>query len=110
MFFTLNFTQSFLKKLRDGKLPSERELKRFLRDTANPFITDPNGDTALHLALREGFQELAESLIKAGAGLNVVGKDGKTPLILASEKSLDKIVRLLISRGADVNQMGKDGY
>ena len=88
MFYS--FSQSFFKKLRNGSLPSEIDQKKFLRDEANLFEADPNGDTALLLAIKYGFQDFAVALINAGTGLNVTGSDGKPPLMFALEQSCEK--------------------
>lgn len=51
----------------------------------------------------EGNENIAESLIKAGANVNVRTVNGKTPLQKATEKNHLKIVEVLIRHGANVN-------
>jgi ankyrin repeat protein len=53
--------------------------------------------------------EEARRLIKAGADVNVRGKDGATPLYAASRHGYEKIVRLLLDAGADVSAATTNG-
>ncbi|XP_065924183.1 serine/threonine-protein phosphatase 6 regulatory ankyrin repeat subunit C isoform X6 [Magallana gigas] len=66
--------------------------------------------TALVVACYEGHFSIVETLIKAGADVNLTGKNGQyTPLIAACEKNDLKTVNVLIRAGADVNLIGKCG-
>uniref|UniRef100_A0A8D8IZ02 Ankyrin repeat protein L93 n=1 Tax=Culex pipiens TaxID=7175 RepID=A0A8D8IZ02_CULPI len=47
--------------------------------------TDEEGNTALHLAFKDGEAELIEVLVQNGADLSVKNKEGKVPLRMASE-------------------------
>jgi ankyrin repeat protein len=44
---------------------------------------DKDGSTALSIACKEGFQEIASALINSGAYLNSQDRNGDTPLINA---------------------------
>jgi ankyrin repeat protein len=61
------------------------------------------GSTPLHLAVRDGSREVAESLLRAGAKVNAKNDLGVTPLHRAVCESKGNLALLLISRGADVN-------
>ncbi|XP_052567018.1 uncharacterized protein LOC128093606 [Culex pipiens pallens] len=47
--------------------------------------TDEEGNTALHLAFKDGEAELIEVLVRNGADLSAKNKEGKVPLQMASE-------------------------
>ena len=68
--------------------------------------TDPNlvyrTNTALTYAARDGFAEIAQLLIDAGADVNWIDGEGVTPLILASFKGHLDLVQLLLEHEADV--------
>lgn len=59
--------------------------------------------TALHLAALNGSAEAVQSLVKAGADVNVRAGDGSTPLGHAALMGHPDIVALLIKRGAELN-------
>jgi ankyrin repeat protein len=65
------------------------------------------GWTPLHIASREGHEEIARVLLDAGSDVNAE-KEKSSPLVWAvwTEKPNLKLVKLLIDRGADVNQHG----
>lgn len=67
--------------------------------------TDPNlvyhTNTALTYAARDGFTDIAEVLIDAGADVNWIDGEGVTPLILASFKGHVALTQLLLDHGAD---------
>ncbi len=54
-------------------------------------IEKKSGNTALHIACKEGKQEYAELLIKYGAYKNIKNIDGKTPLELAKEDKKEEL-------------------
>ncbi|KAI8498541.1 hypothetical protein Bbelb_237430 [Branchiostoma belcheri] len=61
------------------------------------------GDTALHVACREGRDEVVKLLIKNQADLNVTNGFGVTGLHVACRQGHDKVVELLIKNQADLN-------
>lgn len=70
------------------------------------------GSTALLLATQESSRsclQIAETLIKAGANVNVVRRDGMTALRYACWKGDRSIVSMLICAGADVNYASEAG-
>ncbi|XP_064604354.1 trichohyalin-like isoform X2 [Liolophura sinensis] len=65
-------------------------------------VKDVRGDTALHLAVREGSINITELLIKERADVNPVNKAGCTPLHLAVLGKREQIAHILLQEGADV--------
>ncbi|XP_076395542.1 uncharacterized protein LOC143265743 isoform X1 [Megachile rotundata] len=61
------------------------------------------GGTALHLAARNGNNQLVQILIKNGANVNVDSRNMKTPLAAAVESNCKEVVETLISNGANVD-------
>lgn len=65
-----------------------------------------DGDTALHLALKDGAIEerlqVAQRLLCAGANLNAVNENGETPLFKACCSNQIEVVHFLLKAGADV--------
>jgi hypothetical protein len=64
---------------------------------------DEEGNTALHIAAREGFISILTALINANANVNCVNKDGDTPLILAARKGFSNTCMALIKANAKIN-------
>ncbi|EQC26269.1 hypothetical protein SDRG_15856 [Saprolegnia diclina VS20] len=67
-----------------------------------------DGETALHIAARQGNARGVELLLQAGANADARSKSGKTPLDLAVEASNDKdtakqVLELLFLAGTEVN-------
>lgn len=69
---------------------------------------DKDGSTALSIACKEGFQEIASALIAAGAYLNSQDRNGDTPLINAVKGGHRGIVEALLKRHVDIDLQGKD--
>jgi len=72
-------------------------------------ITDKDGDTLLHFAVREGKKEVVEWLISKGADVNARGIMGFMPLHLAATLNHRDIMDLLIKKGADINAEDNNG-
>ena len=64
--------------------------------------TDTYGDTALHLAAREGHDEIVKTLVDRGLDVNTRGQNGLTPLMNAAAEGSESIVNFLIEAGADI--------
>jgi ankyrin repeat protein len=74
-----------------------------------------HGQTALMWAAAEGHAEVAEELIKAGAGVRLRVDAGFTPLLFAVREGRIGVVKMLLKAGADVNDtvpadVGRRGY
>lgn len=112
--FYSNYTFWFLE---EGLLTSVNLIgQRFftLPSTPSPSITYPElvvslPQDALHRAIENGDEELAQSLIIPRPDIDWKNKKGDTALILATLKGYEAIVRLLIAAGAGVDVTGQYG-
>jgi ankyrin repeat protein len=72
---------------------------------AEPEGANPDGQTALMLAIKTGETAVAEMLIKAGANVNAIERfHNQTPLMWAATatRNAGEMVKLLLAKGADV--------
>jgi len=73
----------------------------------DPNSRNPEGQTALHLALRDQSPRVAKALLASPAiDLNAVNGSGETPLMMAALRGDLEWTRLLIERGAKAHQDG----
>jgi ankyrin repeat protein len=79
-------------------------IEALVRSGADIELRDKDGNTALHLATREGFMANVRLLLDQGAKLNVRNKQGLTPLgvLTMSPNGDDGISALLLERGAAI--------
>lgn len=83
-----------------GDLDRVRDL---LRAAADVNVPQSDGMTALHWAALEGHGDMAETLIYAGAHLDVGTRlGGYTPLHLAARSGHQELAAILVEAGADV--------
>lgn len=64
-----------------------------------------SGETALHLACRNGQADIAQLLVAAGADVDAVDQRGMTPLRWAVYAQQTGISKALLDNGADVHQV-----
>ncbi|MEJ2702644.1 MAG: ankyrin repeat domain-containing protein, partial [Sedimentisphaerales bacterium] len=84
-------------------LTTDRDCAELLiAQSADVNIKDNDGWVPLLYAARDGRQDIAEILIRAGANVNPSNL-GRKPLHWALKKGHTDIVKLLIEKGADVN-------
>lgn len=84
-----------------------------MKKGADPNVQNPDGDTALCVAAREGLLKMAKLLLKNGADVHATStieqswfppeSGGRTPLFYAALIDHDKLAKVLIEAGADVN-------
>lgn len=67
------------------------------------------GNTALHLAAEQGFDEIAAWLIDHGANVGAANRRGWTPLHYTARYDNPRIAALLIERGAEINARHIEG-
>jgi len=77
-------------------------LKSYLLNGGDPNMSDRNGRTLLHYAVREGNLKAVRLLLEHKADPNARDRRGRTPLHYAVKAS-DEVVAELIEAGADVN-------
>ena len=95
-----NFGQDLIKQLRKQSPNVQDALWLIKNGAALDETSALNGDTPLHSALRNGFNDMITEMVKRGAPLNVQTKMGQTPLDMAAKKSDIAIVSLLLDAGA----------
>lgn len=86
-----------------GKIePEEKKLPwvKFVLKIAKDKINEPTkvGNTALHIAARFNYPEIAQMLIEAGANLNVQNKEGMSPLKRAVQFDSEDVVEVFFSK------------
>ncbi|KAK4198559.1 ankyrin repeat-containing domain protein [Triangularia verruculosa] len=74
-----------------------------LNNQADPNQQDQEGDTPVHVAVRDKFIDLSiiRQLLKAGALLEIRNKSSFTPLLLAAYHSRREVVEILLEHGAN---------
>jgi hypothetical protein len=73
----------------------------------DPNSRNPEGQAALHLAMRDGSPKVAEALWRnPGLDIDAVNGSGETPLMLAALRGQLEWARRLIERGAKVHRAG----
>ena len=79
-------------------------IKAFLNDnvTVNINAVNLEGNTALMEAVLEGYTDVVEVLLQAGADVNSINNDNETALMQASARNDDAILRLLLKYGANI--------
>jgi len=68
---------------------------------ATPEAQDSKEQTALHIAPKNGHEEVVK-LLSANAQLELEDHNGLTPLILATRNGHRDVVEILLSVGADI--------
>ncbi|HYF37488.1 MAG TPA: ankyrin repeat domain-containing protein, partial [Prosthecobacter sp.] len=79
------------------------KISRLIADGANPNAKNPEGDTPLCAAVRQGAEASVEALLEGGANVSQAGLEKQPPLALASLRRGPGIIRSLLAAGADPN-------
>ena len=66
------------------------------------FNNDPDGQSVLHFAAKNGSHNSILALVSRGAGLDPPDNSLRTPLMVAIESGKTKVARSLIELGADI--------
>uniref|UniRef100_A0A1I7RUI2 Ankyrin-2 n=1 Tax=Bursaphelenchus xylophilus TaxID=6326 RepID=A0A1I7RUI2_BURXY len=98
---------TFLRAARAGNLP---QVLDFLHNGVNINTCNSNGLNALHLASKEGHNEVVRELIRRGAEVDSSTRKGNTALHIASLAGQDIIVTILVENGANVNAQSLNGF
>jgi ankyrin repeat protein len=80
-----------------------------LNKRVDPNVTEPDGTTPLHWAVRNNDAALVERLIRAGADAKPSNRYGVTAIALACESSSAAIVEKLLAAGVSANATGPYG-
>ena len=80
------------------------------KEGADVDTQDDFGHTALMLACRKGYEQIARYLVSQGAVVNQADAKGNTALMYACIKRHEQIARYLVSQGADMNTKNIMGY
>lgn len=73
----------------------------------DPNVRDEQGQTPLHIALKDDGDKAVKSLLSHPAlDVNAVNAAGETPLMLAALRGRLDTARLLVQRGAQINREG----
>jgi ankyrin repeat protein len=73
-------------------------------------MSDNNGETLLHLAVKSGDLNCVKALVAGGASANMQDKNGVTPLHLAAERAdLGCIEALMMAKAANAEIPDKNG-
>jgi len=82
------------------------EVAGLLARGMDPNTVDPNGDPAVVVASRLGYEKTLDTLLRAGAKVNARNRFGDTALMVAAIGGRLPIVRKLVDRGAEINPAG----
>lgn len=83
-------------------------LKRALDAGLDPNSADPEGNSLLMVAAREGFPSVAELLLRRGARAAQANGAGETPLSVAAYRGHDDTVKVLLQHGATLKDSDPD--
>ncbi len=111
-FVVVVHSSELLEATRNGNIVKVKEILSSDKKDVDINQANPkNGDTALHIASRAGFNKIVQILLKWDADVNISNKTGQTPLFLAAKQSRRKSAKILLENGADASiALKKNGY
>ena len=69
-----------------------------------------SGDTALHRAALNGYDEVVALLISLGAEINALNDSGETPLHMAAKRDRESVAKQLLNHGANTMTECNEGH
>jgi len=100
----------FNQYLRDAAAAGDRKaVVKALHNGANINAQNEDGETALHLAVKNRDDAMAADLLKRRADPNIGDKNGDTPLFYAARSGEAGIVKLLLQYKADPDHLNAGG-
>ena len=93
----------------DAVKAGDRAAVRTLATKSAVNVSEADGMTALHWAVRSDDAEMVGVLMRAGANVNAANRYGITPLTLAATNGNAVIARTLLKAGANPNAAAADG-
>jgi ankyrin repeat protein len=86
------------------RLGNTAAVRLLVKDRSAINVAEPDGTTPLHWAAQRNDLEIADLLIRAGAGAAATNRYGISPLYLACLNGNATMIERLLAAGADVNQ------
>ncbi len=96
-------------KKQKKKRESHRQMLLQIIDSGGESVTDNNGNTPLILAVRYGFLDVFEKLLKKNAELDASDNNGNTAMHFAAALNNIKVLNSLKEKGANVNARSQSG-
>lgn len=101
--------ESAIYPLKQDAHSARERFQLFLKAGAKIDAVNPQKETALHVAVRDGAAELAKHLIDLGAKVDVAGPNDHTPLHYAAGLGKVGCLRVLLTAGADKDKKDNSG-
>lgn len=100
----------FISANRTNAVKSEIAKEEYFDSRRYIDFTNKNGDNALHLAVKNGNEEILSIVAESGIELDTKNKDGFTPLHLAVLSNNESLVQIIISKtNCGLNTADRDG-
>lgn len=104
------YTEEDLENIRN-EIPNQmlEDLKDGVQNKRDLNIVGEHGETAMHIAAANGYEEVVNYLLDHGARIDVIDHDCWQPIHAAACWGQDKIIEILVNHGADLDAVTKDG-